>query len=116
MFDGYRDRILAPDRAALLSRFRPESPHNVYVATAAGAGVPALVAYLAVIGLSGAGMVVAMRSGATPGARIFAAACLAAAAGHLVTDTFVTAETTSSVLFWTVLGAGLAAGRRWSPN
>jgi O-antigen ligase len=110
VFDGYRDRILDRDRAAVLSQFRPESPHNVYLAIAGGAGIPALGAYLAVIGLGAAGVLVALRSEAsTPLARLFATACLAAIVGHLVTDTFVTAETTSSVLFWTVLGAGVAA-------
>jgi O-antigen ligase len=113
MFDAYRDDVLAPDRAALLSHFRPESPHNVYLATAAGAGVPALLAYLAVIG---AAVACAIRAAASAAAdtntRIFVAAGLAAIAGHLVTDMFLTAETSGSVVFWVALGAAAAAGVR----
>ena len=108
MFDEYRDRVLAPDRAALLSYFRPESPHNVYLATAAGAGLPALIAYLSVIGLVMARAAHFLRAEVPAPARLFAAACLAAIAGHLVTDAFLTAETSGSVLFWIALGAGAA--------
>jgi hypothetical protein len=32
----------------------------------------------------------------------------AAVSGHLVTDLFMTAETTGSLLFWTILGVGAA--------
>lgn len=45
---------------------------------------------------------------AEPGAWLIGAGFLAAVAGHLVTDGFMTAETTGSVLFWTLLGAGAA--------
>jgi O-antigen ligase len=109
LFEDYRDEILPPDRAAHLRLFRPESPHNVYLATAAGAGLPALVAYAAFLIACGAVIARAIRSAMPPSARIFAAVCLAAMIVHLVADSFVTAETSASVLFWTVLGAGVAA-------
>ena len=115
MFEDYRDDVLPADRAVLLSFFRPESPHNVYLAIAAGAGVPALFAYLAVVGAAAARATRATRSAADPRATVFAAACLAAVAGHLVTDMFLTAETSGSVSFWIVLGAA-AALRRVRPD
>jgi O-antigen ligase len=109
MFDHYRDDVLAPDRAELLSLFRPESPHNVYLAIAGGAGIPALLAYTAIVGAAAFRMIAGIRSAISPLARIFAAASLAAVVAHLVTDTFMTAETSASVLFWSVLGAGAVA-------
>ena len=116
VFDRYRDDVLAPDRAAFLSRFRPESAHNVYLQIAAGAGLPALVAYLAIIILSGARTLAGIRSSVLPRARIFGVACLAAVVAHLVTDSFVTGETSSSVLFWVALGAGAALPTARSPE
>lgn len=107
-FERYRDEVLAPDRAALMSRFRPESAHNVYLQIAAGAGLPALLAYLAIIVLSAARVLAGVRLAVLPRARIFGLACLAAIVAHLVTDAFVTAETSASVLFWIALGAGAA--------
>ncbi len=115
IFDRYRDRVLAPERAALLSHFRPESPHNVYLATAAGAGVPSLLAYLAVIGLAVARTASAIGSTLPTATRVFGVACLAAIAGHVVTDAFLTAETSASVMFWIVLGAGAASLDPQSP-
>jgi O-antigen ligase len=110
-FDAYRDNVLPPDRAHLLSMFRPESPHNVYLATAAGAGVPTLVAYLGLIGVAVVRAIRAAASTTLTRTRVFYCSCLAAIAGHLVTDMFLTAETSASVLFWIVLGAAAAAGR-----
>ncbi len=115
MFEGYRDDVLPADRAVLLSFFRPESPHNVYLAIAAGAGVPALLAYLTVVGAAATSAISATHSAPDPRATVFAAACLAAVAGHLVTDMFLTAETSGSVSFWIVLGAA-AALRRVRPD
>lgn len=115
VFPDYRDRILAPDRAAIMARFRPESPHNVYLAIAAGAGFPALAAYLAVIAAVAWRLVAVLRAGGatSPSDRPVAAALLAAIAGHLVTDAFMTAEVTGSILFWLLLG--LAAALRPPP-
>lgn len=79
---------------------------------AGGAGVPTLVAYLVTVAAAVVGLVRALRTAVDPRAWFIGAGFLAAIAGHLVTDGFVTAETTSSVLFWTVLGAGAALSAR----
>ena len=109
LVDAYRDDVLEPDRAAVLSQFRPESPHNVYLAIAAGAGVPALLAYLTVVAAASVRAIGALRSGIDRRTVIFIIACLAAVAGHLVTDMFQTAEASGSVLFAIILGAMTAA-------
>jgi O-antigen ligase len=108
VFDEYRDQVLSPERAAHMARFRPESPHNVYLAVADGAGLPALAAYLTIVAAVGGGLIYALRTIQEPRAWLIAAALLAAVCGHLVTDLFMTAETTGSILFWTVLGIGAA--------
>ncbi len=111
LFPEYRDAVLSPYRAQTFFPYRPESPHNVYLATAAGSGLPALAAYvvfviaaLVIVGRARAGM----RDEWTP---VALAAIVAAGVGHLVTDLFVTAEVTATWLFWVLLGAGLAAAR-----
>jgi O-antigen ligase len=108
VFDEYRDQVLSPQRAAHIARYRPESPHNVYLALADGAGLPALAAYLTIVAAVGSGLIHALRTIQEPRAWLIAAVLLAAMCGHLVTDLFMTAETTGSVLFWTVLGIGAA--------
>lgn len=113
LFDDYRDTVIEPDRARVWRKYRPESPHNHYLAIAGGAGVPALLAYLAVVGL------VAWRAARTlPRAdrrTLVVGACIVAAiVGHVVTDAFMTAETAGSMLFWTLLG--VAAGFAGSPG
>ena len=108
LFGEYRDRVLSPERAAVMGIFRPESPHNVYLATAGGAGLPALAAYIAIVGAVIGRILRVMRTAVAPRAWLIGAGLLAAIVGHLVTDGFMTAETTGSVLFWTVLGAGAA--------
>ena len=104
LFPRYRDAVLPPARAAVMARFRPESPHNVPIAIAVGAGIPALVAYLGMV-------LLAMLTGwrrlrqASPNERLLIAALLASVSGHLVTDLFMTAEVTGSWIFWVLLGA-----------
>ncbi len=107
LFPQYRDTVLGPSRAQAFMPFRPESPHNVYVAIASGAGFPALAAYVGV--LAGFFFLVgrALKATRSGWRRIALVALLAAVAGHVVTDTFMTAEVTSSWLFWVLLGAGL---------
>lgn len=97
-------QALDPSRQALFAEVRPESPHNVPLALASGSGVPSMVAYLAFVG---AVLVAGLRSirDLTGNRRNVLAGLLAAAAGHVVTDMFMTAEVTSSWLFWLVLGA-----------
>ncbi len=107
LFPRYRDAVLEPSHASAFMPFRPESPHNVYLAIAAGAGFPALAAYVAVVAGFFYLVVRALKATRSEWRRIALLALLAAAAGHLVTDTFMTAEVTSSWLFWILMGAGL---------
>jgi O-antigen ligase len=107
VFPEYSHDVLPADRANALDAFRVESPHDVYLGIAAGSGIPALVAYLAVI----AGfLVIVVRGlrGATRDLRLALVAALAAVAGHLVTDAFMSADVTATWLFWVVLGAVVA--------
>jgi hypothetical protein len=108
VFHEYREATLPPDRSDLLRSRGPESPHNHYLAIAGGAGFPALAAYLAIVGVASAAGVRGMRASSDPRTWLFGGALLAAIAGHLVTDAFMTAETTGSVLFWILLGAAAA--------
>jgi O-antigen ligase len=112
LFGEYRDRVLTPDRAAVMKRFRPESPHNVYIATAANLGLPALVAYLAVIVFTVGLGVRAARRDIPLAARLTLAGLIGAVAVHLVTDSFMTAEPAGSAIFWIVLGAIAGLGGR----
>ena len=105
VFDVYRDDVLGEERAARLRPYRPESPHNVYLAIAAGAGVPALSAYLCMIGA----FALAIWSRGRLDLPIIG--IVAAIAGHLVTDSFMTAELTGSWLLWVLMGAAVGARR-----
>ncbi len=108
VFPRYSHAVLPTDRAAALDAFRVESPHNVYLGIAAGSGIPAALAYLAV--LAGAFVALARAARNAPRElRVALVAVLAAAAGHVVTDAFMTAEVTSSLLFWVLLGAALGS-------
>jgi O-antigen ligase len=108
VFPRYSHDVLPPDRAAALDAFRVESPHNVYLGIAAGSGIPALLAYL--VAVAGALVVLARAvRGASRGVRVVLVAVVAAAAGHVVTDAFMTAEVTSAWLFWVLLGAALGS-------
>jgi O-antigen ligase len=103
LFDDYRDDVIAPERARIWRKYRPESPHNHYLAIAGGAGLPTLAAYATLIGI--AGWRTARRLPAVDRRTLVVGSCvLAAIVGHVVTDGFMTAETTGSVLFWTLLG------------
>lgn len=104
LFDDYRDAVIEPERAEVWRKYRPESPHNHYLAIAGGAGVPALAAYVAIVALAG-WRAIAGLSAAERRAVVAAACMLAAIGGHLVTDAFMTAETAGSVLFWILLGS-----------
>jgi putative inorganic carbon (HCO3(-)) transporter len=108
VFPQYRDRVLLPDRAAAMARFRPESPHNVYLAIADGSGIPALIAYLAIIAACGASLLRAARRPLPRSTRLAMAGLAGAIVVHLVTDMFMTGEPSSTAIFWILLGA--AAG------
>ena len=108
LFSDYRDEVLPADRAEIWRRYRPESPHNHYLAIAGGQGIPALLAYLGIIGVAVARGVRAVGRASDGRTAMLGIAFLAAIGGHLVTDFFITAETSGSVLFWIILGATTA--------
>lgn len=113
LFGEYRDEVLPEDRARIWSNYRPESPHNHFLAIAGGMGIPALIAYLGIVGTAVVrGVRGVRRAAAAADSRtvIIGIAFLAVIAGHLVTDFFITAEVAGSVLFWIVLGATAALG------
>jgi O-antigen ligase len=99
-------------RAVALSQYRIESPHDVYLAVASGAGVPALVAYLALLGAIATVLVRAARADPRAERRWWFAALVAAFAAHVVTDAFMTADLMTTWLFWVLMGAGVAAAVR----
>jgi O-antigen ligase len=105
LFSDYRDRVLEPTYAEHFSRFRPESPHNVYLSISAGTGIPATVAYIAAIATALSAMV--PRIGTSTPTSILFAGIVAAVAGHLVTDWFMTLDLSGSWLFWALIGGGL---------
>lgn len=111
-FGRLRDVALTPDRAAVMAKFRPESPHNVYLAIAGASGLPSLAAYLGIVILAVTGKLRRARTGPARVDRWLLAALFAMIAGHLVTDSFVTADVTSTWLFWVVLGVAVG----WSSS
>jgi O-antigen ligase len=106
VFPRYSHAVLPSNRAAALDAFRVESPHNVYLNIAAGSGIPTLAAYLAAI----AGFFVATIRAARSAERRSSAALIAALAavcGHVVTSAYMTADVTSTWLFWVLMGSAL---------
>jgi O-antigen ligase len=118
VFPDYRDVVLSPESAEKMARFRPESPHNVYLAIASGAGIPALVAFVVLVGGCLAVGIRAAYRAPLP-TRIALAGLLGAVTVHLTTILFMTAEPGTFALMWILLGAlaGLGrAGRALSPT
>jgi O-antigen ligase len=102
-------------RAVNLSQYRIESPHDVPLAIASGAGLPALAAYLALLGAVATVLVRAARSDPSPERRWWFAALVTALAAHVVTDSFMTADLLTTWLFWMLMGAGVAVAVRSRP-
>jgi O-antigen ligase len=105
IFPDYRDRVLEPAYAQYLAGFRPESPHNVYLAHAAGAGLLAAAAYLAFAAGSFVGLATQFWR-AVPGFYLILGIMMATA-GHLVTDAFMTMDVSTTWLLWALLGAAI---------
>lgn len=107
VFPRYSRSALSQDRAAYFSGFRVESAHNAYLTMTANTGVPALVAFAALL----AGfLVLAIRMAAATAdtaVRSGLFAIVVSVLGHLASDGFMTAEVTSSWLQWTLLAAGI---------
>jgi putative inorganic carbon (hco3(-)) transporter len=91
-----------------LERRRVESPHNNYLAIAAGTGFPALAFYMALIALVISSVLREARRSRDRSTRMLLLMLVAALAGHLVTDAFMTADLVASWLQWILMGAGLA--------
>ncbi|HLQ47372.1 MAG TPA: O-antigen ligase family protein [Candidatus Dormibacteraeota bacterium] len=108
VFRPYLDRVLPPDRAQLLGRFRLESPHNELIGVAAEMGLPALIAYMAFL-VSCAAICVRRARTSDGETGWMALVVLSVLVTHVVTTFFMTPEVSTSEIFWIVMGAGLAA-------
>jgi putative inorganic carbon (HCO3(-)) transporter len=106
-FVRYSPDVLPPARIRYFEPFRVESPHNQLLAVAAGAGIPAAVAYVGVLAGIARTLWRRVRSAGARAEQVAIVALVAAGAGHLVTDSFMSAEVTGSWLFWTLAGAGV---------
>jgi O-antigen ligase len=114
LFPRYKEVVLPRHRARVFAPYRVESPHDVYLAIAAGAGLPALAAYGILVGAVASALLRAARR-AEREKQVALFGLLAAMGGHVVTDSFMTADLTGSWLFWLLMGAGLAFARTESP-
>jgi O-antigen ligase len=106
VFSDYRDDVLDETYAEHFARFRPEGPHNAYISIAAGSGFPTLAAYVIMVGGIVAAILPHIRVGGQTS--ILLAGLMAALVGHVFTDWFITMDLSGSLLFWTLMGAGLA--------
>jgi O-antigen ligase len=108
VFADYLDGAIPPDRAAHLRGFRLESPHNEWIGIASESGIPAVIAYVAFLSALAVTLAHRARAGVADHGMV-AVAALAALAVHVVTTAFKTPDTTTSTLFWVMVGSGLAA-------
>jgi O-antigen ligase len=111
LFPQYRNRMPA-GRQTFWMAYSPESPHNVYLAIADGEGLPALVAYLTLVGAVLWQLARECTRAPSRATRALLAAVLAAAVGHLVADMFMTADVAGSWLIWLLLGAAVGYAER----
>ena len=111
LFPQYRDRMPV-GRQTFWMAYSPESPHNVYLAIADGEGLPALAAYLTLVGAVLWQLARECTRAPSRAARALLAAVLAAAVGHLVADMFMTADVAGSWLTWLLLGAAVGYAER----
>jgi putative inorganic carbon (HCO3(-)) transporter len=107
-FPAYSRLVLPPAHVRYFDQFRVESPHDEVLAVAAGAGIPSAAAYLFTLLAVAAVLVRGIRTAPSSRLRLLLLAILAAMAGHVVTDAFMSAEVTGSWMVWTLLGAGVA--------
>jgi O-antigen ligase len=105
VFGRYRDDVLEPGHAQYLANYRPESPHNVYLAYAAGAGIVAVMAYMVFLISSLA--IVARGFWRSSPISYSLLGIIVALAGHALTDVFMTLDVSVSWLFWALAGAAI---------
>jgi O-Antigen ligase len=107
VFPRYSHEVLPASQVTYFDQFRVESPHDQLLAVGSGAGIPAAIAYVSVLVGSIYVLFQTLRRSADAAVRLSVLAIVAAGVGHIVTDSFMSAEVTGSWLFWTLLGAGL---------
>jgi len=105
-FHSYSPKVLSPERQWYFGGFRVESPHNAMLGVSSGSGLPALAALLVVIAALVRRLLRLVDSTCDRLTRLMVIGILAAAFGHLVTDSFMTPEIAGSWLFWLLLGIG----------
>jgi O-antigen ligase len=108
-FPAYSREVLPPSAVKYFDQFRVESPHDEILALATGSGIPSAIAYCALLVGIAVTLSRRLRANGDSSLRIALAAVLAAGAGHVVTDSFMSAEVTGSWLFWVLLGAAIGA-------
>ena len=104
-------RQIATDRLAAVLMVTAFSQREL-VEQARDAGA---LAYLVVLLAVAVVLVRGIRAGSSNRARLCLLAILAALAGHVVTDSFMSAEVTGSWLAWMLMGAGVAIASRTRP-
>lgn len=103
----YADERLPLQAANLLRPRRSESPHNALLAISSAAGIPALLSFLTFLTAAARHLLIARRRGDTRAVPV-----LMILAGYVTSSLFMTAEVSSTVVLWAVLGAaGSAVGR-----
>jgi O-antigen ligase len=100
----YADERLPRHDADLLRPRLSESPHNALLSISAGAGLPALLAFLIILGATARRLLAARRSGSRRAVPV-----LVIMVGYLVSNLFITPEVSSTVSMWIVLGAACSA-------
>ena len=104
VFRPYLAWLLPPDEAAVLGRFRLESPHDEILGIAAEMGLPAVVAFLTFLGGSIRAGVRQWRA-ADALTRAAAIGSIAFAATHVTTNAFKTSDVSTSLVWFILLGA-----------
>jgi O-antigen ligase len=107
-------RVLAAERVDHLDQFRVESPHNLFLATAAGSGILAMVALAAFfVGVATTLLQADRRRSRGEGASCpLLGVALGSLTAFLIAHQFISADLTSSWLILLVVGSGVGrAGR-----
>ncbi|HUP86047.1 MAG TPA: O-antigen ligase family protein [Acidimicrobiales bacterium] len=108
-FPSWSRVVLSPERVAYFDQFRVESPHNIFLHEAVGAGVPGLLTLLGVIAATLRHFaVVATRGDGDVRRRRFALVGGFVLIGHLLGNSFMSPEVTGSWLAWLLLGVLVA--------
>lgn len=107
VFPSMSRQVLSSARVRYFDNYLVETPENNFLAIAASAGIPALLAYLALLVAVVWVIFGAVRRSGNAGTQVVLVALLGAIAAHLVTDSFMSTEVTGSWTFWMLCGAGV---------